>query len=145
MLRRGGAGWRDLARPLLALLVVAVLVSVPADLFGRAAPLVAGYGMVWVVRPGATVATVVAVGLAAVIIVRPWTGRIPELERPVAAVAVVFMVAGLVPVVASLPWSTPARAANRLETPAYLILLDGYPRADSLAGYWPIGYPQTRR
>jgi hypothetical protein len=55
-----------------------------------------------------------------------------DVDKPLLFGAAVFLLGGIVPVVPLISWSTPTQAAVG-ETPTYLVLMDGYPRADTLA------------
>lgn len=123
-----------LIRPLVAVVVVAALVGVvTASVFGQASNLVAGAVSAWLVRPWSNVAAAVAVLVGVVIVWRLWRQRTPDLQVPVAVGAAVFLIAGAIPVIPLISWSTPAHASEPGD-PVFLILLDGYPRADTLDG-----------
>lgn len=128
-----------LARPLLAVAVLAVVLGLASALFRQWAVVIAVFAMAWIVQPESTIALVVAGVTAGLVAYRLWKHRTPNMDGALLAAAGVFLVAGLVPVVPMMSWSTPARADVPTDgPPQYVILLDGYPRADSLA---EIGYP----
>lgn len=121
-----------LIRPFSAVALVAVVVGVAASLFGQTSALVAAAAMAWLVQPASTFAVIALVLVGAVIVWRLWKKKAPDIQVPVTVAAAVFLLAGLVPVVPLVSWSEPAHA-NEPGEPVYLILLDGYPRADTLA------------
>jgi len=120
-----------LIRPLSAVLVISVVLGLLASVFGRSSHLVAAFLMAWLVQPGSGIALTLASLAAAVIVWRLWSGRTVDMQKPIAAAAVVFLVVGLAPMVLHVSWSTPANTPD-LGRPTFLILLDGFPRADTL-------------
>lgn len=128
-----------LTRPLLAVAVLAIGVGLVSSVFGRWSVVAAVSGMAWIVQPHSGIAVGTAVAVAGLIGWRLWKGSTLNVDLPVAAAAGVFFAAGLIPIVPLVSWSTPARASEPSDGPArYVVLLDGYPRADTLAD---IGYP----
>jgi len=121
-----------LARPLVVISLVSVVVGLATGLAGSASNVVAVTVMAWLMRPQSSVAVFAALLLAAVIAWRLGSGRLPDIQTPVAIASGVFLVVGLVPMVPTLSAPIPDRV-DAPELPTFLILLDGYPRADSLA------------
>lgn len=125
-----------LTRPLLAVAVLAVLVGLAAALFRRWSVVAAVYAMAWIIHPTSTVALVIAAVTAGLIGYRIWKRSTPNVDLALFTAAGVFFAAGLVPVAPMMSWSTPARADIPADgPPQYVILLDGYPRADTLVRY----------
>lgn len=125
-----------LTRPLLAVVLLAVAVGLLAALFQRWSIVVAVFVMAWIVRPFSTVALVVAGGTAVLLAYRLWNRRTANTDGAILVAVGVFFVTGLVPVVPLMSWSTPARADVPADgLPQYAILLDGYPRVDTLAAH----------
>lgn len=123
-----------LIRPLLAVAVLAVVIGVIASLLRGWSVVAAVFAMAWIVQPESPVALGVAVVAAGLVGWRLWKGRAPGIDTPLAVAAGVFLVTGLVPVIPLIPWSAPVQAAGVADgPPQYVILLDGYPRADTLA------------
>lgn len=135
------AHWADramppsyLIRPLLAAALIAVVVgavSWPAGRFAVpvSAALAAGIAAMslWVVLGAAVVALVV--------LVARMLGRPVEVSKALTVGAVVFLVGGIVRVVPLLSWpmSTAEAAESVGGPPTFVVLLDGYPRPDTLA------------
>lgn len=121
-----------LLRPLIAVVLVAVLVGVVAQVFGRTSNFAAGAMSAWLVHPWSNMAAATAALVGVMIVWRLWHQRTPDVQIPVAVGAAVFLVAGALPVIPLISWSTPAHASEP-DNPVFLILLDGYPRADTLS------------
>lgn len=120
--------------PTLVAVALAVLVGSLASLFGRASVLVSAFGTAWVISPESPVAIGLAAVMAVLVIHRLATGRFADVRMPVSVAAAVFMAVGVAQVVPLVSWSSPAQASTQVEgPPTYLVLLDGYPRADTLA------------
>lgn len=125
-----------LIRPLLAAVALALLVGGLAILLPRGRVLVAVAVAVWVIQPGSRYAIVLAGVVASTIAWRLLKGRFPDFDVSVLTASGVFFAAGLIPVIPLLSWSSPAEAfISHDGPPQYAILLDGYPRADSLADH----------
>jgi hypothetical protein len=122
-----------LIRPVVVVAVLAVVVGMAASVFGRSSGPVALFAMFWLLIPGSGLAIATAVLLAGLVVWRLWHHRPLDVQAPVAVAAAVFLVAGLLPVIPLLSWSSSARAESEDALPQFLILVDGYPRADSLA------------
>lgn len=123
-----------LLRPTVAAVVVAVLVGSLAVVFRRASAVVAAFATAWVVSPGSAVAIWLATAMAVLVMYRLAAGQFADVGLPVLLAAAVFMAVGAAQLVPLVSWSSPARASTRPEGPSiYLVLLDGYPRADTLA------------
>jgi hypothetical protein len=76
---------------------------------------------------------ILALILVAVLIVGRLRHRKSDLGWPVLVMTLAFAAVGIVRVIPSLP--LPDVATAREERPVYLVLLDGYPRVDSLAAH----------
>lgn len=122
-----------LLRPLLFVAVLSIAVGLVAGHSGKAHLLVAAFVTAWFVQPGSPVAIGIAGITAALILYRLVRSTVVDVDKPLLIGAAVFLAAGVMPVVPLISWSTPAQAAGGGK-PTYLILLDGYPRADTLAG-----------
>lgn len=125
-----------LTRPLLTVAVLAVIVGFVAALFRGWAIVAAVFAMAWIIRPSSTIALIVACLTAGLIGVRLWKHETPNVDGPLLVAAGIFFAAGLVPVVSMMSWPAPAiEEATHNGPPQYAILLDGYPRADTLQGH----------
>lgn len=123
-----------LFRPLAAVALIAVAVGAGSSVFGRASSLVAATTVAWLLQPWSPIAVVTTALVGVVIAWRLWRQQAPDVQVPVAVGAAVFLLAGALPVIPLISWSAPAHA-NEPGDPAFLILLDGYPRADTLASW----------
>ena len=121
-----------LIRPLVAAMVLSVVVGLAVSFFGRASVVAAVFVAAWLVQPGSPVALGLAFLVIVLIVYRVVRSRTLDVDKPFLFGAAVFLLGGVVPVVPQISWSMPTRAAVG-ETPTYLVLLDGYPRADTLA------------
>lgn len=122
-----------LARPLLWVSGLALVIGLVSGFLGRTSVVAAAFVAAWVVRPGSVVGLIAAGVLVAQIVVRIWKGRFIDVAKPVATAAVVFLLVGLIQVVPSvLQPSAGSTARLGSATPTYLILVDGYPRGDTL-------------
>lgn len=123
-----------LARPVVAVSAAAAVIGALAATFGRASNVVALFVMAWLVRPQSSVAVATAALLGLVIVWRLWRGKTLDVQKPILAGAVVFLLAGVVPVLPMVSGSSPTAVAEPdNQTPAFAILLDGYPRVDTLS------------
>lgn len=122
-----------LRRPLLIVIVLSVPVGVAALAAGRRAVSVAAAGGALLVAPirwGVLAAAV----LAAVFLLERILRRTWDLRSVSTAVAMVFLVSGAAQVLPHLTFGTPAHADEPSDgPPTFLVLLDGYPRVDTLA------------
>ena len=123
-----------LSRPLIAIFVLSAVIGLVSGFFGRMSAAIATFVVVWVVRPDSAL-LVFAGGLVVVLIAaRLWRGQFMEVGKPVGAAAATFLVAGLIPVVPLMAEDPPADSSpSMIGVPTYLILVDGYPRPDTLA------------
>lgn len=125
-----------LLRPLLVAAGLAVIIGLVSGLFRRWSIPVAAFVAAWIMRPAAPATLALAAVLVGLLFYRIRTRRTPTIDVPLSVAAVVFLAAGLAPVVPMLSWSTSARATDGYKgPPQYAILLDGYPRVDTLASY----------
>lgn len=125
-----------LTRPLVVVTVVAVLVGAVSALLNRrigSPVLVSMLVTALVVDPDSPVVLGLAIVACGVVVWHLLKGVVVEVDKPLLAAGAVFLVAGLIQVVPMLSWSAPALASDVDEPPTFLILLDGYPRADTLA------------
>jgi hypothetical protein len=121
-----------LVRPLVAAVVLSVVVGLAVSFLGRASVVAAVFLAAWITQPGSPVALGLALLVTGLIVYRLVRSRTFDVDKPLLIGAAVFLLAGVVPVVPLISWSTPTRAEVE-GTPTYLVLLDGYPRADTLA------------
>jgi len=125
-----------LVRPLLLTAVVGLLVGLIASAFGQWSIPAAVFISSWAIGPFSEISLVISLGVAGLLVYRLKSGQVLKVDGPVAAAAVVFLIAGVVPVVPMLSISAQAQASDRNDgPPQYAVLLDGYPRADTLAAY----------
>lgn len=125
---------RFLVRPLLVTVVLAAAIGAAALGTGRFAVLVA-------IAAAAAVAAVspwVVIGvcsLGVVLLIARMAERPIDLDGFATFAAIGFLVSGLVRVSPMVDWPMEAATASTDpgDTPVYLVLLDGYPRADTLA------------
>lgn len=125
-----------LVRPLLAVLVVSLVVGLAASYVGYSA-VVAVVAAVWVVSPFSNLAMAVTVLLGGLVVYRLVSKKTVDLDVPVAVAAGVFCAVGFIPIVGTVePQALPLHfSGNFFDGPArFLILLDGYPRQDTLEG-----------
>jgi hypothetical protein len=116
-------------RPLAVVVILGVVVGLASAPLGR-----------WATFGAVAVASVItqpdtvplfALGGAGLWILGRLLKRPIDTSAPVLAVSLAFCAVGIIQVIPSLAW--PEVAAERVESPVYLVMLDGYPRIDSLA------------
>jgi hypothetical protein len=116
-------------RPLVVVIVIGLVVGLAATPLGRWAPLGAVAVASLIAQPDTW--PIFALGGAALWIIGRLRHRPIDTATPVLAAALAFLVIGIVQVAPNLSW--PGAAPERTERPVYLVMLDGYPRIDSLA------------
>lgn len=118
--------------PLLAAAVTALVIAGMALVAGRHAAVVAALITV-VVFIRSPFMVLAAAGVGLLLVVLQMRGRnVSSLAKPVCVAAVVFALTGLVSVVPLVDLQGPVAQASTSERPVFVILLDGYPRADIL-------------
>jgi len=123
-----------LVRPFLFVLVCSAVVGLASLPFGRWSIPVAAFSAAWIVAPSSPVAIGLAVVLWVLVAYRLWRRTVVDISRPLIVAVAVFFGAGVVPVIPMLALSQPARAETLVDSPPqYAIMLDGYPRPDTLA------------
>ena len=122
-----------LLRPLVAALVVAVVVGLAARLAREADAWVAGVITILLVFPSSGT-LLLALGVTIVLLLFRMMDRDLPTGRVVTVAALVFFMTGFINLVPEL-FEQPdyPGAANPAGPPIYLVLLDGYPRFDTLA------------
>lgn len=118
-----------LLRPLLAIAAISLVVGLLASFFDTAAVPVAVLIVVWFVDMS-PVLIVAAVVLVVVVVYRLIRKETLDLSLPILAAAAVFFVVGAFPLL-GVPRTTTVDSSSD-EPARFLILLDGYPRADTL-------------
>jgi hypothetical protein len=121
-----------LVRPILASLLLALLIGIGSNVFGRASGLVAAGATLWVYVPRSGIALAVTGVLAVVIVYRIFIGRVAELRVPLLVAGGTFLVVGLVQLVFLPSDSTHDLGPVAVGPPTFIVLLDGYPRMDTL-------------
>lgn len=127
-----------LIRPLLVVAVISLILGLASSVLDTAGGPVAAVGSVWLLKPNLTEA-LIALGLLGVLIAyRLWRGYLPDVRKPLAVGAGVFLVVGVLPILPLISRSLDTKyvaSKSVAGPPIYMILLDGYPRADTLAAH----------
>jgi hypothetical protein len=123
----------NLIRPLLAVTLLAILMGIGAGFFRSSAVLVSVFATLWLIRPGSALSYAGAALLCGAILFRLLRKHSLDTNHAVFVSGVIFGAVALVQLIPNLSWSSPAAAAPISGDPTYLVLLDGYPRADTLA------------
>lgn len=122
-----------LYRPIVAAIVLGALVGFAASLLARAAMLVSALAAIWFLVPGFAVGIALAAVLIGVIVHRLITGNVVELRIPTFVAVTTFFLVGVIQLVPIVATGEPAHTDVSDEgPPTFLVLLDGYPRADTL-------------
>lgn len=122
-----------LVRPLLVCALLAVVVGAVCQMAGRyAVPVAAGAGLL--IAKADLVSVLLVSILAVVILILRIARKDVDLSKPLTALTVVFLVSGVALAVPHIRVDVepPPPPPDR---PTYLILVDGYPRVDTLAQF----------
>lgn len=129
--RSGAVPVEHLWRPLLVAAGLSVLVAAVACLFGRHAEVLAAAVAGFVVVPSELWFGAAAV-VAVIVVWLGIRGRVVSMRRPVIVAAVIFFASGVATAIPLVRIHSVAQPAL-VDDPVFLILLDAYPRADTLA------------
>lgn len=121
-----------LVRPLIAAIVLSGVVGLAVSFLNGASVVAAMFLAAWLTQPFSSVALGLAFVVMVLIVYRLVRRRTFDADKPLLIAAAAFLLAGVVPVVPLISWFTPMQEAAE-GVPTYLILVDGYPRADTLA------------
>ena len=121
-----------MVRPLITVPAIAVVIGLASSIAGRRGVPTAGAAALLVAF--ASVSTVLSLlGVAIVLTLLGRRGLVVDVRRSVIWVAAVFAGLSLMRAVPLLDLSAPPAVPQTRGTPIYLILLDGYPRNDTLS------------
>ena len=122
-----------LVRPLIACAFVAMTIGVLAQLAGRHGSVTAAFLAGAIAIPGWWVLLAVSVGALVWHVQRIRRRPVPASERPTLMLTAIFCLVSVAPAIPLLDIRAPAvRGASAGDPPIYLVLLDGYPRIDTL-------------
>lgn len=122
-----------LVRPLLLAAMFALAIGLLARLLRASAIPGSVFAAAMIADPDSSISIGITLGIGVLIVYRLRMGRPPALDNPILAAAGVFFASGLFPVFSMFSWSDAPVAPTSVEgPPQYAVMLDGYPRADTL-------------